>query len=267
MQTADFFTVLWQQYTARTPQAQAIYDLFASQGEKVVNDHVAFRTFDCPQVGLAALQPHLLEMGYEVLDDYAFPGKHLKARAFLHPDETIPKVFVSALERGVLSKSAEALLDLIVAQIPDDAAADASVFSAGRLWETPSLAEYELLASESEYASWLAVHGYCANHFTVSVNHLHGFGDMAAVLDAVKGVGFALNTVGGEIKGVPADLLVQGSTLADQQTLEFRCGKSAEVPTCFYEFAERFADSDGAVFQGFLAANADKIFESTWRQS
>lgn len=41
---------------------------------------------------------------------------------------------------------------------------------------------------------------------------------------------------------------------------------SAEVPGCFYEFARRYPDADGSLFQGFIAASADKIFESTDRR-
>ena len=34
---------------------------------------------------------------------------------------------------------------------------------------------YEKLRTESEYAAWLYIHGFRANHFTVSVNGLKGF--------------------------------------------------------------------------------------------
>ncbi|MGB6140662.1 MAG: DUF1338 domain-containing protein, partial [Pseudoalteromonas rhizosphaerae] len=35
------------------------------------------------------------------------------------------------------------------------------------------------------------------------------------------------------------------------------------VPSCFYEFALRYAKPDGELYTGFVAASADKIFEST----
>lgn len=265
MQTDDFFAALWQQYTLKTPQAKAICQLFSGRGEQVVNDHVAFRTFDCPQIGIDALEPHLLKMGYRKLDDYTFPAKKLDASAYLHPDSTVPKVFLSALRRGVFSPEVETVLDGLIAQIPDNLADQANVFWSGLAWARLSLAEFEVLATESEYASWLSVHGLCANHFTVSVNHLQRFSGLADVLEAVKQAGYALNTAGGEIKGEPKDLLIQGSTLADRQTMIFSDAQSAEMPTCYYEFAERFPDASGNLYQGFLAANADKIFESTHR--
>ena len=35
------------------------------------------------------------------------------------------------------------------------------------------------------------------------------------------------------------------------------------VPSCYYEFAKRYSDSTGQIYQGFVTASADKIFEST----
>ncbi|MGB1300776.1 MAG: DUF1338 domain-containing protein, partial [Pseudoalteromonas tetraodonis] len=32
---------------------------------------------------------------------------------------------------------------------------------------------------------------------------------------------------------------------------------------CFYEFAIRYPKPDGEIYTGFVAASADKIFEST----
>ena len=71
-----------------------------------------------------------------------------------------------------------------------------------------------------------------------------------------------MNTVGGEIKGTPEKLLQQSSTLAEIIPMEFVEG-TFEVPACFYEFAIRYPDANGKLFSGFIAANANKIFDST----
>ncbi|MGL4837356.1 MAG: DUF1338 domain-containing protein, partial [Shewanella sp.] len=34
-------------------------------------------------------------------------------------------------------------------------------------------------------------------------------------------------------------------------------------PSCFYEFALRYPKANGELYTGFVAASADKIFEST----
>ena len=36
-----------------------------------------------------------------------------------------------------------------------------------------------------------------------------------------------------------------------------------EIPNSYYEFAKRYPSEEGKLFQGFVAASADKIFEST----
>jgi hypothetical protein len=37
------------------------------------------------------------------------------------------------------------------------------------------------------------------------------------------------------------------------------------IPACYDEFARRYPDRDGPLYQGFIVASADKIFESTSR--
>lgn len=44
--------------------------------------------------------------------------------------------------------------------------------------------------------------------------------------------------------------------------VNFSDGKK-QIPSCYYEFAKRYKDSDGKLYQGFVAKSADKIFEST----
>jgi hypothetical protein len=76
------------------------------------------------------------------------------------------------------------------------------------------------------------------------------------------GHGFVLNTAGGAIKGTPAERLEQSSTRADEIAVELD-GAPARLPSCYYEFAKRYPLPDGSLFQGFVPASADKIFEST----
>jgi hypothetical protein len=45
--------------------------------------------------------------------------------------------------------------------------------------------------------------------------------------------------------------------------VEFANGERHVIPTCYYEFARRYPDADGKIYEGFVAASADKIFEST----
>src|SRR6185312_9849494 len=100
------------------------------------------------------------------------------------------------------------------------------------------------------------------NHFTVAVNGLTTFPDLESLNAFLVDHGFALNQAGGAIKGTPAQLLEQSSTLADSIVVDL-AGEAVRIPSCYYEFARRYARPDGELFQGFVPASADKIFEST----
>ena len=52
------------------------------------------------------------------------------------------------------------------------------------------------------------------------------------------------------------------STRAEQIVVDL-AGESVKLPSCYYEFAKRYALPSGELFQGFVPASADKIFEST----
>lgn len=260
----QFFQHLWQDYISITPQAEAIQRLFIERGEQVINDHVAFRTLAGSSVSLDRLEPRLEQLGYRAFGQYHFEEKKLRARAYLHQvDDKAPKIFLSELEFDRLSDKVQAILQTLIAQIPEDAATDPGIFWRGRLWAMPTHEAYQALRDESEYAAWLSVLGMRANHFTVSVNALETFDSLAAVNKMLKENGYVLNDQGGEIKGSAELLLEQSSTLADRIAVEFSDGETQRVPSCYYEFARRYEESPGTLFQGFIEGNADKIFEST----
>jgi hypothetical protein len=105
--------------------------------------------------------------------------------------------------------------------------------------------------------------GIRPNHFTISVHDLVHTPTLEGVLDVVEAAGYGINESGGRVKGSPDVLLEQGSTMADRMEVEFAGGEVHEIPTCYYEFARRYATQDGKLYDGFVAASADKIFEST----
>jgi hypothetical protein len=148
-----------------------------------------------------------------------------------------------------------------VAQLPEDISERSDFLYSGQLWDI-STTDYQTLLVESEYAAWLSAWGYRANHFTVSINHLENYDDIVVVNETLKASGYALNTNGGEIKGDSEVKLEQSSTLADKATVSFT-DKTLEIPSCFYEFAKRYPLANGQLYTGFVAASADKIFDST----
>lgn len=259
----EIFDRLWQDYTGQNPDARRLYDLFVAEGEQVLNDHIAFRTFDDPRVGIDVLSRPFTGAGYSEKGSYRFPDKHLFAKHFeLDGDPTAPRVFISQLITEEFSGFLKTTVGDIIDQIPPDILGSPELIHSGRSWGIPSFEAYERLRKESEYAAWVYVYGFRANHFTVSINSLKKFGTIRKVNQFLKDNGFMLNDSGGEVKGSPEELLEQSSIRAGIIPMEFAEG-TFEIPSCYYEFAMRYPARDGKLYSGFIAKSADRIFEST----
>lgn len=245
-------------------QAGAIHAALAKRGEKVVNDHIAFRTFNFPKVAIEVMAAPFLKQGYKEASGkgYLFPAKKLFAKHYAHPDSRRPKIFISALKVEECSASLQKTLHPLMEQVPDGLVTSEDFLIAGTPWKALSWQAYQALLKESEYAAWMAAFGFRVNHFTVFFNALKSFEDLGELNAFIESRGFALNTVGGEIKGSKEVYLEQSSTLAYPVEVSFADRKEA-IPGCYYEFARRYTAPDGRLFQGFLPDSADKIFEST----
>lgn len=256
---------LWEDYSNLNPQAGRIHALLEARGETILNDHVAFRTFDHPGIDIGAMAKPFLAEGYLPAGNYEFPEKKLTAVHYEHPDPSLPKIFISQLHMGKLSPGARSMLLGLINQIPPDFTCRPHWICAGRPWNV-DFATFEALERESEYAAWMSAHGFRVNHFTVFANALRTFPKLSALNAFLQSQGFRLNVMGGEIKGSPGEFLEQSSTMASEVEVGFKEGRR-RVPGCYYEFARRHSLPDGRLFQGFNAKSADKIFQSTDRVS
>jgi len=258
----ELFENIWKNYLDVTPTALKIHKLLGSlEQNDIINDHIALRTFNLEKVSLDKLAAHFIRVGYKECGEYHFKSKHLFAKHFEHEDSDKPKVFISELLVEELSTETQAIIKNLVEQVDEKDVCSNNFIYSGRHWSL-ALSTYAHLLKESEYAAWTAAWGYRANHFTVSINHLKYFDTIEEVNEKLKKSGFMLNTAGGEIKGTPEVLLEQSSTLADNFNIGFE-DTQAEIPSCFYEFALRYKEKNGKIYSGFVAASADKIFEST----
>lgn len=263
MTLENVFDRLWIDYTNQNPSAKKVYNLFTGEGENVLNDHIAFRTFDDPRINIDVLSKVFTDRGYVSKGEYIFEDKHLFARHFEHlDDKNAPRVFISELKTKDFSEFLQKTINESIDKIPIQKLRSEDLIFSGNVWCTPDYDTYLALRNESEYAAWVYVYGFRANHFTVSINGLKKYNTIEKVNDFLKSNGFVLNSSGGEIKGTKEELLQQSSTLADHVKVEFT-DKVVSIPACYYEFAQRYHDSDGGLYSGFIAKSADKIFEST----
>lgn len=254
---------MWVDYCKLNPAARRIYDLFTAEGETVLNDHIALRTFNHPKLGIQSLAKTFLDYGYKEKGDYIFKEKKLYAKHYEHEDPSQPKIFISELELEKVSPFIRETVTQLIEKIPSEKINSENFSMSGRHWDM-SYELYSKLAEESEYASWVAAFGFRPNHFTVNVNALKKFNDLTKLNSFVESHGYALNKSGGVIKGSPEQFLEQSSTMAKEIPVQFTDG-THEIPGCYYEFAKRYALPNGKLYQGFVATSADKIFESTNR--
>ena len=258
------FENLWQQYSDVNIQAGQIHSLLRERGELIINDHIALRTFGLPEVNLEVLSEHFKKFGYEEKGQYEFAEKKLQAKHY--ELEGQPRVFISELKVEEFSPFLQDTVKGLVASLSKEDVRGERFLYSGSKWPKISYSTYCKLRDESEYAAWMAVFGYVANHFTISVNELSSFKNLVQLNHFLKDNGFDLNKSGGEIKGGPEVFLAQSSTLASEVRVNFG-DQDRLIPSCYYEFAERFSMENGQLYSGFVASSADKIFESTDVQS
>lgn len=280
---------LMRRYRERVPDVNGILDAMVEENviqsvDSIENDHIAFRTLGVPHLGIASFEKIFLHYGYQKRDYYYFEGKKLDAYWFSPPEPHYPRIFVSELRVKELSEAAQRIIQSYTDEVKSDpvdsldlengAAVDESLHQP--LWRTPSLDDYLTLLKESEYAAWVIYNRYYLNHFTISVHNLpEGYATVAEFNDFLEKHGFKLNDSGGKVKESPDGGLLQSSTVAQMLEAEFAGGDKHMISGSYVEFAERrvlpeFADLPANQIRrqhrrdGFEAANADKIFESTY---
>ncbi|QIA07194.1 DUF1338 family protein [Draconibacterium halophilum] len=120
--TKALLAQLWAMYLERVLYAREYQRLVISKGGSVVNDHIAFRTFNThtgeqPE-GIRALRHIISCLDYFPVEKYDFKKKKLKAVHFEHPDPMLPKIFVSQLEVDQLPDWAQQVIKNAVKDTP-----------------------------------------------------------------------------------------------------------------------------------------------------
>ena len=290
MEKLDFILIgLMRRYQEKVQDVSKIIGLMLEEKiindpSEIENDHIAFRTMGVPHLGIASLEKIFLHYGYTKMDHYHFEGKKLDAYWYSPARDTDPRIFISELRVHELSDQSQQIIRSYtdeltsdpVGQLDLDDAMAVDQFLNQPLWRTPSLADYDALLQESEYAAWVIFNRYYLNHFTISVHNLGlEYKTIEAFNAFLEKHGVKLNTAGGKIKTSPDGGLIQSATVAQMIEATFSNGEKKSIAGSYVEFAERrilphLADIPLTVIErrhrreGFEASNADKIFESTY---
>ncbi len=291
----DVLNGLMQRYRERVPDVGKVLSLMLSHNlindfADIENDHIAFRTMGVPQLGIQSFEKIFLHLGYERKDAYHFEGKKLDAFWYSPPGPQFPRIFVSELRVHDLSDEAQRIILSYTNEVASDPVDQLDLndptaidtFLHTPLWRTPTLADYQRLAEESEYASWVIFNRYYLNHFTISIHNLPApYDTVSKFNELLESNGVQLNSAGGKIKTSGDGLLIQSSTVAEMVNAQFDNGNGGTVQHSisgsYVEFAERRilpefpnlpADQRTRHHRrdGFETSNADKIFESTYSE-
>jgi hypothetical protein len=284
---------LLQRYRAHVPDVDAIIGAMVRKGlvpneRAIENDHIAFRTMGVPHLGIGSLERVFLHYGYKRRDRYSFPQKKVTAYWYAPPREHFPRIFISELRVPELSAEANAIIrrytgvvhaDPVDGVDLDDAAAVVTFLHAP-LWPVPTWDDYSRLLDESEFAAWVIYNRYYLNHFTVAVHNLPApVASVEAFNRFLEDNGFTLNDSGGKTKMSADGKLLQSSTVAAMVDADFADGRGGterhRIAGSYVEFAERRVLDEFARVpagevgrehrrEGFEAASADRIFESTY---
>ena len=229
---AELLDVLWRDYVAATPQAEAIRYALAARGEIPSTDHVALRSFALPGVGVDAVARPFEALGWRRHAPDQIHGA-LRACCWQHDDAALPRLMIGELAIDALSPAAQAAIRALVAQC-----GELGDLPRARPWR-PSYADYRTLLAESEHAAWVAAFGFRANHFTIDVAALSTFPDLVALDAFLVEHGFALDDSGGAIKHSPAARLEHSATRPDRVAVEFD-DATVRIPSCYYELVRRY---------------------------
>ena len=192
--------------------------------------------------------------------------------------DALPTAIASAIEQTVISGNFFNLSALTsqletttdTSQIENIISQLQKVFT--RPWQPPQLSIVEAVNSVSQYGAWVLLHGYAVNHFTGYVNRQHTslYPDIEATALGLAAKGIPMKD---KIEGSEGNGLRQTATQAvtEMVTVKDNHGALKQIPWtyAYYEIAQRNAisHSEGKtqLFEGFLASQAQNLFEMTKR--
>lgn len=294
--TKALLTRLWVMYLDRVSYAREYQRLVIERGGSVVNDHIAFRTFNThtgeqPE-GIRAIKHIISCLEYVPVEKYNFKKKKLNAVHFEHPDPMFPKLFVSQLEVEELPEWAQQIIKNTVKETPyllsdESISLLATLKEKGELprvagemlvndlaqyfrrpWNVPQKDDVLKVNDVSQYAAWVLLHGNAVNHFTAFVNYqnVSEWPDLESTCKGLADAGIPMKET---LEGEKGSKLQQSATLAVKEEVEVKGDDGIEkMPWtyAYYELAERglvIENGEEKLFSGFLGEQARHLFDMT----
>jgi hypothetical protein len=292
----NFVRQLWENYLKRVPYARIYADLVEHKGGQVVIDHIAFRTLkthtgEQPE-GISDIRHIIKCFGYQAAGNYNFTKKKIDAIHFEHPDNKLPKIFVSQLRVEQLPEWAQQQIHEAVKDTPyllsdngiellnrlcvekkltieaaDYLEDDLSNYFK-RPWNPPKKETVLQVNDISQYAAWVLLHGNSVNHFAALLNeqNVKEWPDLITTSKVLDSKGVPMKET---VEGDKDSILQQTATQAVKENVEVN-GEDGigEInwTYAYFELTRRgFTQIDGqqVLFNGFLENQARHLFGMT----
>lgn len=287
---------LWVSWLKRLSYAREYTALVDRRGGKIVIDHMAFRTINAhtgEQPGGIMAISHIFDcLGYHKAGKYTFPQKKLNAVHLEHPEESLPKIFISQLEVDDLPEWAQRSIKVEVRDTPyllSDAGIELlcrlqqdgvlTIEAAGilgndlfryfrRAWDPPLKETVLKLNDISQYAAWVLLHGNSVSHFSALVNDqdVPEWPDLEATCKALEQAGVSMKE---GIKGDKGGRLQQAASLVVKEDVEVKGDDGLDFITWTYSYFQLtqrgYVEKDGEwkLFNGFLEDQSRNWFSMT----
>ena len=294
----QIFTHFWASYRAQRPEVQQLEKDLLRRGKAWIHDHHAILDLEGPHSGPRVLREIFELIGYVHQGSGYIPEKqnrfcwlapleNMKASISETGSQLVLADFrlsecssmVQAIVRKSVERAAPAPLEAIRILVDDIRHGDLRVrqvlaktiidYLEAQAWPRPTKKDFEIVLHENELLAWTLVFGRRVNHFTLAAHLIGEFRSLSQFNSyARENYGYTFNSVAGEIKGNPGELLEQSSSLHCQERVRIA---DAEVllPGSFIEFVWRYPREMGldsqkwaSYFNGFISKNANNVVES-----
>lgn len=252
MTDIDLIRKVIRLYENENPSFISVLNLLEQKGEKIVVDHISFRTFDFPSISIDVLAVPFIEVGYQEVERYKYDIHNIKARYYEHTtDKSAPLIFFSELCTYKFSKSLQNTIKKMVDRIPIHVLCSEKIFFSLNPWDGIQNSVYEQLKLESEYAAGVYAHGFKPHHIGVRINQFEKYDSISKLCAFFKGnkISYVLKKHSQQNQIIP---------LIEQVTLEMQDHKKTFTEGVFYiptprpEFTKRNYIDNNKMFMGFL---------------
>lgn len=239
-------------YMDSNPDFKSILNILEQEEEKIVIDHISFRTFDFRSLGIDVLAIPFIEAGYQETKRYTYQNQVVNARHYTHAtDKSAPLIFFSELSTYKFSKSLQEIIKTIVDRIPINILCSDKIFLTPTPWKSIHYSIYEQLKSESEYAAGIYANGFLAHHIGIRINNLRKYDNTGKICAFLREKQIPHSIKNNSSQNHIISLIEQVMLKMDNKKKTFLEG-DFDIPTPFPEFTKRNYMEDNKMFMGFL---------------